>query len=84
MVGIASSGLSRYHGSQLVPLRPVLLVAFSAVNWTAFGRFERDLGFRAAVRADDLVHLSGAAVVTAPLSITHNFHSFYVAILRIC
>jgi hypothetical protein len=61
----------------------VLLEAFLAVHWPALGRFERDLGFLAAVRADDLVHLSGASVVPAPLSITHIFHSFYVAILRI-
>jgi hypothetical protein len=82
-VGIASTAFPLLL-AQLVPCRPVLLEAFLAVNWTAFGRFERDLGFLAAVRADDLVHLPGAAVVTAPLSITHNFHSFYVAILRIC
>ena len=70
--------------AQLVPCRPVLLEAFLAVNWTAVGRLEWDLGFLATVRAGDLVHLSGAAVVTAPLSKTHIFHSFYVAILRIC
>ena len=54
---------------------PVLLIAFSAVNRAALCRLERDFGFRAAVGADDLVHLSRTSVVTAPFSITHFFHS---------
>lgn len=80
---IASSRAFPLLRAQLVPCRSVLLEAFLAVYWTAFRWLERNLGFLAAVRADDLVHLSGASVVTAPLSITHHFHSFYVTILRI-
>jgi hypothetical protein len=56
----------------------VLLEAFLTVDWTAFGWFEWNLGFLSTVAAGDLVHLSWTTVVPAPLSITHNFHSYYV------
>jgi len=54
----------------------MLFVAFLAVYWSALGRLERDLALLATVCANCFVHLSGAAVVTAPFSITHVFHSF--------
>jgi hypothetical protein len=60
----------------LVPRLPVLLVALFAVHWSALGRLERDLALLATIRTDGFVHLSGAAVVTAPVSITQFFHSF--------
>ena len=56
----------------------MLLEAFLTVDWTALGWFERNLGLLSTVAAGDLVHLAWTTVVTAPLSITHNFHSYYV------
>jgi len=61
---------------------PVLLEAFLTVDGTAFGWFERNLGFLTTVAADDLVHFSWTTIISAPLSITHYFHSYYVMILR--
>jgi hypothetical protein len=55
----------------------MLLEAFLTVDWSAFGRFERDLGFLTTVAADDLVHLSWTTIISAPFSITHYFHSYY-------
>ncbi len=57
---------------------PVLLEAFLTVDWTTLGWFEWNLGFLSTVAAGNLGHLSWTTVVTAPLSITHNFHSYYV------
>lgn len=61
----------------------MLRVAFLAVDGPALRGLERNFAFLPTVGADDLVHLPGAAVVTAPCPITHFFHSFSSSILRI-
>ena len=57
---------------------PVFLEAFLTVDWTTFCWFEWYFTFLSAVAADDLVHFAWTTVIIAPLSITHNFHSYYV------
>ena len=57
--------------------------ALTAVNRPALCRLEGDLGLLPAIRADDLGHLTRAAVgSTAPISITQYFHSYSVCMLR--
>ena len=69
------------HTRGLVPSWSVLLVAFLAVYWTSFRWFERNLCLFSAFWTSDLVHLAWTAVVvTASLSITHIFHSYFVII----
>ena len=57
---------------------PVLLEAFLTVDWSTLGWFEWNLGLLATVAADDLVHFSWTTIISAPFSITHYFHSYYV------
>ena len=57
----------------------VLLEAFLTIDWSTLGWLEWNLGFLSTVAADDLGHLSWTSVVTAPLSITHNFHSYFMS-----
>ena len=57
----------------------VLLEAFLTIDWSTLGWFEWNLGFLSTVAADDFGHLSWTSVVTAPLSITHNFHSYFMS-----
>jgi len=57
---------------------PVFLEAFLTVDWTTFCWLEWYFTFLSAVAADDLVHFSWTTVIIAPLSITHNFHSYFV------
>ena len=57
---------------------PVLLEAFLAVNGTTFSWLEWYFTFLSAVTTNGLVHFAWTTVVVAPLSITHNFHSYYV------
>jgi len=55
----------------------VLGVAVLAVDRAALSRLERNFAFLLAVSANGFVHLSGASVETAPLSITQFFHSSF-------
>jgi len=56
--------------------RSMFRVAFLAVDGAAFCGLEWNFAFVSTVRAGSLVHLSGATVETAPISITHFFRSF--------
>ena len=56
----------------------MLLEAFLTVDWTALGWLEWNLGLLSTVAAGDFVHLAWSTVVTAPFSITHIFHSYYI------
>ena len=56
--------------------RSVLGVAVLAVYRAALGWLEWNFAFLLAVRADGFVHLSGASVEAAPVSIAQFFHSF--------
>ena len=56
----------------------MLLEALLTVDWTALGWLEWNLGLLSTVAAGDFVHLAWSTVVTAPFSITHIFHSYYV------
>ena len=47
----------------------MLLIAFSAVDWSALGRLEWNFTFLLAVSASSLVHCPGGAIVTS--FITH-------------
>ncbi|MDH5791309.1 MAG: hypothetical protein OEZ44_03925, partial [Candidatus Bathyarchaeota archaeon] len=66
-----------------VSLWPVVLVAFTAVDWASLCWLERDFAFLATVCAHGLVHLPRAAVEATPISITHFSHSFSADILKI-
>jgi len=54
----------------------MLLITVSAVDGATLCRLEWNFTFFATVRAGCFMHLSWAAVETAPSSITHLFHSF--------
>ena len=72
------------HTRGLVPSWSVILVAFLAVYRTSFRWFERDLCLFSAIWTNCFMHLTWTAVVvSAPFSITHNFHSYIVTIRRI-
>ena len=63
--------------------RAMLGKAFTAVNRPTLCRLEGNLALLTTIRADDLCHLTRAAVVsTAPISITQYFHSYSVCMLR--
>ena len=55
----------------------MFLIAVSTVDRAALCRLEWDFTFLATVRADGFMHLSGSAIETAPISITHFLHSYY-------
>ena len=77
------AGYVRPYGLLIPSRRPVLLEALLAVHRPALRGLEGDLVLFPTVRADDLVHLSGATVVSAaPLSVTHYSHSFSIRMLR--
>ena len=55
----------------------MLLEALLAVDGATLSGLEGDFGLLPTVRAGDLGHLSGAAVIsTAPSSVIQYFHSF--------